>query len=254
MYDLLLQWGLESLRQVTFTKSDQELAVMLEAIRAKNMLVLERFRYGWASCQAVVDLAVSVEEALPSFVKEARETDGSLQATKNFMGDLKAQFHPKFYRKLAKIRCQFDATNDLLAAYSDVFADVLHFGTIGEIAKHKELRASSDLVRLYRGLWSFYSRVMTALVRITSSDLRFWLTDQPYILTAREHADTDWREAKQYLMEPEGRGIRYCLSLEKGDGLDRFWKSIEKARTTDGKAPNPELHRTPTALSRGRRR
>jgi hypothetical protein len=67
MYDLLLKWDLESLSKATIAKSDQEVAVMLEAIKAKNNLVVERFRYSWDTSQAIISLALEIEESLLEF-------------------------------------------------------------------------------------------------------------------------------------------------------------------------------------------
>lgn len=228
MYELLLKWGLETFRKASIKQTDQEFSVMLEAIKTKNILVVERFRYAWSSCQDIVRLAVRVEEMLPEFLLKARQTDGTVQSVKNFLGDLRSDFHPQHYRELTKLRCQFEATNDLLAAYSGVFVDVLHYSVVGEISKKKKLFQTSDIIRLYRGLWLFYTRILTSLLRITSSDLRFWITEKPYIIKATEWAEKDWVNAKEYLLQPEGQGIKYRLSLENPEKFNVFWDFLSE--------------------------
>lgn len=228
MYELLLQWGLESLTKLVTAKDEKDSAILLEAVRAKNALVVERFRYAREACQAIVDLAVQVDTDLEEFRKSAPETDGTLQATKKFMGALKADFHPPYYRRLKKLRSQFESTNDVLSAYSVVMSDVLHFSTMEKIAIEKKLRSSSDLCRVYRDLWTIYAEILTSLIRLTSNDLRFWLIDTPYILQAEEWAKKDFEELMKFLLAETWSGRSFRVSLETKEGLKEFWKSIDR--------------------------
>ena len=226
MYELLLQWGLESLTKLVTAKGEKDSAILLEAVRAKNALVVERFRYAREACQAIVDLAVQVDVDLEEFRSKAPETDGTLQATKKFMGALKTEFHPLYYRRLKKLRSQFESTNDVLSAYSVVMSDVLHFGTMEKIAIEKKLRSSSDLCRTYRGLWTLYSEVLTSLVRLTSNDLRFWLVDAPYVVQAEKWAKQDFQRVMDFLLAENWGGMAFRISLETKEGLAAFWETI----------------------------
>jgi len=227
MYELLLQWGLESLTKLVAAKGEKDSAILLEAVRAKNALVIERFRYAREACQAIVDLAMSVDTDLEKFRSKAAGTDGTLQATKKFMGALKLEFHPPHYRRLRKLRSQFESTNDILSAYSVVMSGILHFSAMEKIAIEKSLRSSSDLCRTYRGLWTLYSETLTSLVRLTSNDLRFWLIDAPYIVQAEVWARQDFQRIMDFLLAENWGGTSFRLSLETREGLASFWESIQ---------------------------
>jgi len=227
MYELLLQWGLDSLTKLVLAKDDKGSAFLLEAVRAKNALVVERFRYAREACQAIVDLAIQVDAELEDFRLKAPKTDGTLEAAKKFMGVLKTEFHPPHYRRLKKLRSQFESTNDLLSAYSVVMSDLLHFSTMEQIAVKKNLRSSSDLCRTYRGLWTLYSEILTSLVRLTSNDLRFWLMDAPYIVQTEKWAKQDYQRAMEFLLADNWGGMSFRISLETAEGLKDFWTSIQ---------------------------
>lgn len=226
MYELLLQWGLESLAKLVIAKDEKDSAFLLEAVRAKNALVIERFRYARDACQAIVDLAVQIDTDLEEFRSKAPETDGTIQTTKKFMGALKTEFHPPYYRRLKKLRSQFESTNDVLSAYSVEMSDILHFSTMERIAIEKKLRSSSDLCRVYRGLWTLYSQILTSLIRITSNDLRFWLIDEPYVTQAEKWAKQDFQRVMDYLLAESWGGMSFRISLETKEGLKAFWESV----------------------------
>lgn len=227
MYELLLQWGIESLTKLVTTKGDKDSSILLEAVKVKNALVVERFRYAREACQAIVDLSMSVDTDLEVFRLKAPDTDGSLQATKKFMGALKTEFHPLHYRRLKKLRGQFESTNDVLSAYSVVMSEILHFSTMEKIAIEKNLRSSGELRRTYRGLWTLYSEILTSLVRLTSNDLRFWLIDSPYIEEAEVQAKKDFQQVMNFLLAEKWNGNSFRISLETKEGLKSFWKSIK---------------------------
>lgn len=226
MYELLLQWGLESLTKLVLAKDQKGSSFLIEAVRAKNALVVERFRYAREACQSIVDLSLQVDDNLEDFRSKAPKTDGTLGATKKFMGALKMEFHPPYYRRLRKLRSQFESTNDLLSAYSVVMSDILHFNTMEKIVIAKDLRSSSDLCRTYRGLWTLYSEMLTSLIRLTSNDLRFWLRDAPYIIQAEQWAKQDFQRAMEFLLAKDWGGKSFRLSLETDEGLRAFWDSI----------------------------
>lgn len=108
-----------------------------------------------------------------------------------------------------------------------MFDALLHLDALVELADARALSKRSDLLWLYRGLWQFYSRTMSSLVRVTSSDLRFWLTDEPYIGSAFEWAEKDRNAAKAWLSRPVGHGERFFLSLETPQGLADYWQHVD---------------------------
>lgn len=228
MYELILGWALESLTQFTNTKDSKDLSIALEAIRTKNELVVERFKYAWTACQSIVDLAIKIEADLIEFQKTASKTDGTKESTEKYLSAIRQDFHPKYYRQLFKIRSQFESTNDLFSAYSEVLADIVHFSTLEDIATNKNLRSSSDISRTYRGLWKLYADIIIRLVRVTSNDLRFWLTDIPYAIPAEEWVKKDLDLAKQFLLAKDWGGKRFHITLESKEGLEQFWKAVEQ--------------------------
>ena len=138
-----------------------------------------------------------------------------------------ADFHSEYARKLKKVRSSYDSTNDLFSAYSFVFSDLLHLDEIVKIAENRSFTKRSEFLWVYRGLWQFYSKLMSALVRITSSDLRFWLTDEPYIAEAYAWAEKDYQNAIKWLSSNERVHSKYSLSLETTEGLEQFWNTID---------------------------
>ena len=226
MYELLLKWGLENLSKFTKAKADNEFAVLLEAIKTKNMLIVERFRYCWDACQAVVDLSQLVDKELVEFYKGAKITDGTKNTAFKYMGLLKTEFHPKYYRTLIKLRSQFDSINDLFSAYSTVFKNVIHFSMLQSIIEHKKTYSASQINWIYRGLWTFYSEILTKLLRVSSSDLRFWLTDRPYIVDAISFAKADLELSKKFLHAEKWHEEKLFISLERPEGLTSFWDKI----------------------------
>ncbi|EAR20799.1 hypothetical protein [Nitrococcus mobilis] len=227
MYDLLLKWGLESLSKATLNRSEQELSVMLEAIRAKNTLVAERFRFAWNTSQSIIGVALEVEEVQEELKNAIQDYQWKTKTGRSKILWQLQEFHARYARKLKKVRCSYDATNDLLSAYSSVFDSLLHLDLLSEFADARGLTKRSDVLWLYRGLWQFYARVMSSLVRVTSSDLRFWLTDEPYIAAAFIWATKDLDAAKAWLSRPVGHGQRFFLSLETPGGLVDFWSFVE---------------------------
>lgn len=231
MYELLLKWGLDTLQKSTIEKSGQDLTVMLEAIRVKNQIVVERFKYGREASIRCIALAIQLESALEEYRTSLNyQTDGTIGSARKFAEDLVYNLHPGHFRELSKVRNEFDTTNDLLAVYSRELIHGLHADTILKIIEKKQLSKGSDIARLYRGLWTMYTSLMSTLVRVTSSDLRFWLVDEPYIEVAQLHAEQDFQSLFDWLVMPEGHGDHFRLSLEKPSGLKRFWEDVLEKR------------------------
>ena len=177
-------------------------------------------------------LAIQVDtDFLDEFRAKMPETDGTLQATKKFMGALKVEFHPPYYRRLKKLRSQFESTNDVLSAYSVVMSDILHFSTMEKIAIEKKLRSSSDLCRTYRGLWTLYSEILTSLVRLTSNDLRFWLIDAPYVIQAEVWAKKDFQRVMDFFCLPKsGAACLFVFRLRQRKDWKVFGNQFDKVK------------------------
>lgn len=221
MYEIILKWGLDTLRAAKSGTSDQEFRVMLEAIKTKNQLVTQRFQFAWDAGQDIVDLSVQVEETMSSF--DALDTDGSEIAATRLLGSIRSDFHPPHYRQLRKARSRLDATNDILSLYSDVFVDLVHWDTIEEIIRAKDIRGRSGIRRTYRGLWTFYAQTVMRLLRLSASDLRFWLVDSPHIDAAEAFAKSDFNRAVAWLKSSERIGQSFRLQIETPEGLSAFW-------------------------------
>ena len=233
MYESLIKWGFEQVSGLAIAKDKRDVQIMLEAIKAKNSLVLERFKYAWNSCQSVVDLSIQVDEGLSEFLTQAPQTDKSRESAFKFLGALKNEYHPKYYRQLKKLRSQIESTNDLLSAYSSIFVEIINFGMLQNIVEHKKHYSASFILRNYRGLWTLYTEILISLVRVTSNDLRFWLTDSPYVVCADEYAMNDFELVKKFLFAEDWDGKRFHLSLETVNGIANFWNHIEKYNTSD---------------------
>lgn len=227
MYELLMGWALNSLSQFTTVKDSKDLAIVLEAIKAKNELVKERFGYAYASAQQVVELSIKVESELIDFRKNVMTQTTNKSDGKRYIALIKQDFHPKYYRQLTKIRSGFESTNDLLAAYSEIMSDIVRINMLEQIVETKMYNSPSDINRSYRGLWTLYSNIVTSLVRLTANDLRFWLTDNPYVVQAEQWAqDKDLDLARQFLLSRDWGGRRFHLTLESKEGLEQFWKAV----------------------------
>lgn len=228
MYELLLKWGLDSLSKFAGIKGKYELDVIQEAIRTKNSIIIERYKKCWELYEDLVDLTLDIEKDLETFVKNTEETDGTWKSARKFIGTLRADFHPAYYRRFLKIRCTFEGTNDLISSYTFVFSEITNIDTLVAIAKKKKIYSRGDICRLYRGLWTKYSEIVAILLRVTSCDLRFWVTDTPYVRHTDEWAKTDLALTLKFFNSASWQGQRLHISLETGKGLDRFWLGLEE--------------------------
>ncbi|MFT6030860.1 MAG: hypothetical protein ACI8O8_002606 [Oleiphilaceae bacterium] len=154
------------------------------------------------------------------------EADANWKTARVFIGQLMTDFHPAHYRKLCKIRSSFDSTNDLISAYSYTFLDVVKIDNLIKIAKENECYSIGGICRLYRSLWVKYTENIAVLLRITSGDLRFWITDTPYVILADEWAKLDLSLCVQSLSNKKA-DTRFHISLETKKGLDKFWYELE---------------------------
>ncbi len=230
MYELLLKWGLDNLTKFAGIEGTHELEVIREAIKTKNAIIIERYKKCWALYEKLLDLTIEVDSELNQFLLNTKETDGTRKSARVFIGKLKTEFHPKFYRKLLKLRSSFDGTNDLVSAYTFVFSDIINIETLEKIIKSKKEKGKNSrnyICRLYRGLWTKYCEIVAVLLRVTSSDLRFWVADTPYVYHADEWAKVDRDLAIKFFISNSWEGKRFHISLEKRKGLDRFWYDLE---------------------------
>jgi len=230
MYEMLLKWGMDSLSKFTGIKGEHELSIIREAIATKNSIILERYKECWKQYDALADLCIAVDEELDDFLKNSSETDGTAKSARVFIqGDLAKNFHPKYYRKVMKIRSKFDGGNDLISSYSMVFIDLINIETLVSLSKKKKCYSRSHICRLYRGLWTKYAEIIAIILRASSSDLRFWATDIPYVRHTDKWALVDYeRILAGFESNSWSSRNRNYLSLESKKGVDRFWYDLDE--------------------------
>lgn len=226
MYEQLLKWGLDSLSKFVGIKGEFELSILTEAIKTKNAIILERYKQCNILTKVLNDLSVELEDDLSKFIQNKTETDPNWKTARAFIGQLRKDFHPEHYRKLCKIRSSLDSTNDLISAYSYTFLDIVKIDTLIKIVKEKKCYSIGEICRLYRSLWIKYIENVAVLLRVSSGDLRFWITDTPYIVLAEEWAKLDLSLCIQSISKRKV-DTRFHISLETKKGLDRFWYELE---------------------------
>jgi len=226
MYEIILKWGLDTLVKGLGKKDDRQLNILLEAIKTKNTLVNERFKYAYNACQSLIEMTIKLEDDLSDFRKSVNTTDGTLESTELFIKDLEGLFHPKYYREYKKYRNIYDCTNDLLASYSFVLTEIIHIDTFKTICKKRRIISSSDICRTYRTSWNVLTSTISSLIRLTSNDLRFWLTDNSYRIKCTDWAKQDLKILKTYLISGKYHEHNVKLSLEDNNGVNNFWNFI----------------------------
>lgn len=226
MYEKLLEWSVDALKQALGAASEHEMAVIMEAVKTKNEMVVKRFEIAHNACEQILKLQFSLEKDLSDFQNNF-DPPKNKSAPNSYSGKLKREFHPEFYRQYRNIRSQFDTTTDLLSGYSMALSDWLHFDKFEEILEESECKTVSDVTRIYRMYWNFVSSTLRRLLRVTSNDLRFWLTDDPYIQYSVEWArKEDIPALKRFFVEDaQGKDIFYT-SLENKEKVSEFWHGI----------------------------
>lgn len=224
IYSVILKWGLETLSGVVRDKDPQHIQIILEAIKLRNNIVQKRFEYAWAAAQDVLDLVLELEQELASVIAATPAHENRTERTKAFLAKLNEDFHPAYLRKLKKLRGKFEATNDLFSAYSLEFFAMLSFENVKKLIKANEAEKLADVARLYRQLWDTYSTVMLTLIRVSSSDIRFWVTDVTYSGVAETYARHDRREIEKVFTS--GTKGNWALSLEHHVRVTEFWESV----------------------------
>ena len=228
LYSILVKWGLDSVSGIIRDKDPQNIQILLEAIKTRNALVLKRFDFAWLAAQEVVELNSLVETELSEFIKAIPVSIKSKKDRLNyFIPNLCDGFHPPFHRKLREIRSKFEATNDLFSAYSIEFYEMLRADNLESMLRAPQHKTVSDAARTYRQLWSSYGAVMLTLIRVSSSDLRFWLTDAGYFLIAKQQAKEDRKHIESHFQS--GSHESWNISIEDSKAVKHIWKCIEQS-------------------------
>jgi len=81
MYEILLKWGLDTLSKVGVDSSGRDHAVLLEAIKTKNSLVVERFEIATECCNALIDLTLDVDAGLVDFTTAGKNDSETPKST-----------------------------------------------------------------------------------------------------------------------------------------------------------------------------
>lgn len=243
MYEILLKWGLESLQKVALDRGKEELAVTLEAIKIRNQFVFARYQYAFTSCEAMNELVQEIDSEL------LREKSNNHESGRKYLDYLGHEFHPKFYRRFQKLRTKFEMTNDLLASYSMTTAALVRFKKVRELCEKNLCKSKSDINDLYRHLWHHYSGLMTVLIRVASNDMRFWLTDKPYVMEAQRMAEKELELFEDYFTS--GSRSSYLTLLENAKNVEVFWTgSYDDLVSTYPRPPASHLKKRghPTAI------
>ncbi|MFO0946657.1 MAG: hypothetical protein U1D30_12030 [Planctomycetota bacterium] len=230
IYSILLKWGLDTITGIAKDKDPNHLGIVIEAIRTRNAIVLKRFEYAWSVVQEINDLLEKLEQDLLVIVED-KGSDTAGPRFKPFIDKLQSELHPRYYRKLRKIRNKLEATNDLFSAYSIEFHEMLRFDNVKQvlIAGPKKV---SDAARTYRMLWETFSAVVATLVRVTSYDLRFWLTDVSYFRLAEEQAAADRKTIVDHFLK--SKQTSWSLSIEDSQSVNLFWNKVIAASVRAG--------------------
>jgi hypothetical protein len=227
MYEILIKWTLDTLTKLTDGGLQYEESVLLEALKAKNQLVLERVKIALSINEKILALSAELENELEKYIKE--NSDKQLEwDLESYLNNFKRDFHPDYFRRFRKLANQFSSTSDLLLAYAMVLVtDWIHYDNFEKIVKARDSVSFSDACRIYRIIWDYTVSFMNGLIRISANDLRFWLTDSSYLTKAVEWAEHDIERARNFMIDYDGSEKYFYLSLEQQDGTDTFWKQIE---------------------------
>lgn len=238
MIDIFAKWGLDFLGRVALQGDDAKTKLLLEGYKTKTNLVSKRFDYAWDASQSLIQLAIDVEIELPDF-------NGS--SSEEFLDVLIKKFHPRFYRKFTKVRSSFEATNDILSSYSCEISYILNGRNLQRLIKKAKIPAENnyvnDVKRFYRKVWTRCAEVMASLIRVTSNNLSFWLTEVPIGKVSDNWAKEDRLKIQaELLAEEETRQIRegqkkkdkaehshgiIYLKIEEDFGVKKFWDDVE---------------------------
>jgi hypothetical protein len=220
MYEILFKWGLDTFREALGNASKEELAFTLEAVKAKNAMVQRRFEVAVTACSDLIALSNRIDAELKSKQEAVRDAPEAERYTR-FIGAVRNELHPSFLREYRKLKGKFIVSNDLLAGYALVTTEIVQYRQFEAIAKSLGCQRVSQAASLYRALWEHLVHLLTTMVRLTSSDMRFWLTDSPYMQTAELFAAYELGLARSFFSGADHRYYR-CL-LEDPGNLEKFW-------------------------------
>lgn len=220
MYEILFKWGLETFREAVGDASKEQLAFALEAVKAKNAMVQRRFEVAVAACSDLIALSNRIDSELKGRQQAAQEAPDDERYAR-FIGSVRNELHPSFLREYRKLKGKFIVSNDLLAGYALVTTEIVQYRQFEAIAKAIGCNRVSQAASLYRALWEHLVHLLTTLVRLSSSDVRFWLTDTPYMQTAELFAARELVLARAFFCGAS-HGYYRCL-LEEPANLEKFW-------------------------------
>ena len=220
MYEILFKWGLETLREVGRDASKEELAFAIEAVKTKNALVEKRFDHACSACDDLVDLSIRIDHEV-KLLQETSHTLDEKSRYSSFIGKLRNELHPDFLREYRKLKGRFIVTNDLLAGYALMTTEIIQYRQFAYICKSLAHTKISQSASLYRALWEHLVHLLSTMTRLSSSDVRFWLTDKPYMRTAEIFAAKELELARAFF-ESGTHGYYRCL-LENPENLESFW-------------------------------
>ena len=221
MYDIILKWGMEFVTDQLVEKSKHAQAIILETIKIKNELVHERFKHCLEACNEITTLIQDIDEKLCEW--EIRKPNGDLS-------EIIDLYHLGFFRRYRRIRTFFEGGNDLVAAYSLTFSELISEEKIDDLCRITESHGNRQNISMcYKRSWTLLADVIVRLMRLTATDPRFWLNDTSYMCHVLERSKDDFKRAHKWLAN-EGRGedtLYFPLSLENPGELNKLWKELE---------------------------
>ena len=221
MYEILLKWGLDTLGKLGGEEHKAELAIVLEAVKTKNALVSKRFDIAANAAEELLNLTLELEDELHA-TSQDRSHPSHEKKGNDYINSLEQEIHSKYYRRLMRIRSRFEMTNDLLSSYSIQATEFLNIKNVKSLIRESNATSNAQIRMLYRKIWTLATSSMLSLIRVTSTDLRFWLSDIPHGPKSDEWARRDFQLAKDYFLQSAGRKEFY-LEIERDGGTDKFW-------------------------------
>ena len=229
MYDILLKWGLETLKDVLSKEDEKTFSILKSAVDTKNKLVEKRFQLAVKACESLVCLNEKIDIDLSNFEKKTaivKGTNSSFKDDQKKILELKGKEHFNEYKR---IRTLLEGANDLLAVYSIRFSELLQLNKIELLCESMDTCSSDNIIECYRESWGMVADVIARLIRLTSTDLRFWLCDHPYAWAAAEQVENDCAIAKEFLISNK-RDKYFELEVEKPEGMEKLWQQIEEKK------------------------
>lgn len=154
-----------------------------------------------------------------------------------FIGKIRNDLHPAFLREFRKLKGRFIVANDLLSAYSLISTEIVQYRQFEFISKTLSHAKKSESASLYRALWEHLVHLLSTMTRISSSDVRFWLTDNSYMRTAELSAARELEFARTFFI---GVSHGYCQCiLEEPENIKMFWGNSTESIINTYEQPSP---------------